>query len=126
MLKMRINLIIIALVLILTACKNKSSAEQKLGELEKTDITFVETGSVERISPKLDDIIAPGELPEIIAEGFNWTEGPLWLPEQETLLFSDIPENSIFQWSEEGGLKLYLKPSGYTDTISRGGETGPH
>ncbi len=82
------------------------------------------TGSIERLSPELDRIIAPGTLPEILAEGFEWSEGPLWLPEQEKVIFSDIPNNSIFEWSEKDGLKLYLKPSGYTDTISRGGETG--
>mgnify|MGYP000579377041 CR=1 FL=1 len=82
------------------------------------------TGSIQRISPDLDRIIAPGTLPEILAEGFEWSEGPLWLPDQEKVIFSDIPNNSIFEWSEQEGLKLYLKPSGYTDTIPRGGETG--
>lgn len=82
------------------------------------------TGSIERLSPELDKIIAPGTLPEILADGFEWSEGPLWLPEQEKVIFSDIPNNSIFEWSEQDGLKLYLKPSGYTDTITRGGETG--
>jgi len=82
------------------------------------------TGSIDRLSPELDRIIAPGSLPEILAEGFEWSEGPLWLPQQQKVIFSDIPNNSIFEWSEKGGLKLYLKPSGYTDTIPRGGETG--
>jgi gluconolactonase len=85
---------------------------------------FPKTGSVDRLSPALDQIIAPGERPEILAEGFEWSEGPLWLQDQQMVIFSDIPQNSIYQWSEKNGLKLYLKPSGYTDTISRGGETG--
>ncbi len=82
------------------------------------------TGGVDRLSPEMDKIISPGIQPEILADGFTWTEGPLWLPDQEALVFSDIPENSIFKWSEEDGLELYLKPSGYTDTMPRGGETG--
>ena len=82
------------------------------------------TGSIERLSPELDRIIAPGTLPEILAEGFEWSEGPLWLAKQQKVIFSDIPNNSIFEWSENAGLKLYLKPAGYTDTIDRGGETG--
>lgn len=108
----------------LTACRNKQQAGSTARAEENPDTEYVKTGSVERLSPELDKIIPPGELPEIIAEGFDWTEGPLWLPDQDILIFSDIPENSIFQWSEEGGLKLYLKPSGYTDTVPRGGETG--
>jgi gluconolactonase len=116
------------ILLILTAiavssCRTKSS-DKKVKEPDKIDTTFIKTGSVERYSPLLDNIIPPGELPEIIAEGFEWTEGPLWLTQQDILIFSDIPQNSVFQWSEKDGLKLYLKPAGYTDTISRGGEAG--
>jgi gluconolactonase len=61
---------------------------------------------------------------EILAEGFGWTEGPLWLPTENKLLFSDIPSNSIFEWTEKNGKKLYLKPAGYTGKEKRGGETG--
>lgn len=82
------------------------------------------TGAVLRLSPQLDRILAPEALPEILAEGFEWSEGPLWLADQEKVIFSDIPNNSIFEWSEKQGLNLYLKPSGYTGTIARGGETG--
>lgn len=89
-----------------------------------SDREYPATGSVERLSPELDKIIAPGTQPEILAEGFEWSEGPLWLPQQKKVIFSDIPNNTIFEWSEKDGLKLYLKPSGYTDTIPRGGETG--
>jgi gluconolactonase len=94
------------------------------GGQQKSVQEFPKTGSVDRYHPSLDQIITPGERPEILAEGFDWSEGPLWLPKQELVIFSDIPNNSIYQWSEKGGLKLYLKPAGYTDTIPRGGETG--
>lgn len=105
-------LVFLITALVLCACKNEPAS------------VYPQTGSVERISPLLDDIIEPGVLPEIIADSFIWSEGPLWIPKQEMLLFSDIPQNSVFQWTEKDGLKLYLKPAGYTDTIPRGGETG--
>lgn len=111
------------IILTATACKTRSS-EKKAVPQEKSLTTYIKTGSVERLSPLLDNIIPQGELPEIIAKDFEWTEGPLWLTEQHILLFSDIPENSVFKWSEKDGIKLYLKPAGYTDTIRRGGETG--
>jgi gluconolactonase len=91
---------------------------------EKADSTLTNTVSVERLNPVMDEIIPQGEVPEIIADGFEWTEGPVWLPDQNILLFSDIPSNSVFQWSEPGGVKLYLRPSGYTDSLPRGGESG--
>jgi len=40
------------------------------------------------------------------------------------LLFSDIPTNIIYKWTEEKGKEIYLTPSGYTDTAKRSGELG--
>jgi gluconolactonase len=94
------------------------------GGQQKSSQEYPKTGSVDSYHPSLHKIIAAGERPEIIAEGFEWSEGPLWLPKLKKVIFSDIPNNSIYQWSEKDGLKLYLKPSGYTDSIPRGGETG--
>lgn len=75
-------------------------------------------------SQKLSEIIPDYLQVEINGEGFEWTEGPLWLPTENKLIFSDIPKNSIFEWTEKSGTQLYLKPSGYTGKESRGGETG--
>jgi gluconolactonase len=61
---------------------------------------------------------------EVLGEGFEWTEGPLWLPSLNKLIFSDIPQNTVFEWTEEGGIKVYLKPSGYTGILERAGEPG--
>jgi gluconolactonase len=83
------------------------------------------TGYVERIDPALDAIVSPNAKAVIIAEGFNWSEGPLWLDKIKTLIFSDVPENKIYKWTAAKGKELYLTPSGYTDTIiKRGGEMG--
>ncbi len=76
---------------------------------------------------KLSDLLVTDkaeELLEILAEGFEWTEGPLWLESEKKLIFSDIPNNSVFEWSDKDGLKLYLKPAGYTGFIERKGERG--
>ena len=79
---------------------------------------------IERIDPEVNTILSDSVHIEVIAEGFDWSEGPLWLREKQTLLFSDIPKNSIYQWSEAKGKQLYLQPSGYTGAIARGGEMG--
>lgn len=81
-------------------------------------------GTIERLDPALDSIISPDAAVEIVADEFEWTEGPLWVESQKMVLFSDIPQNAVFKWSEEGGLEPYLKPSGYTGSRQRGGELG--
>ncbi|GEO05902.1 gluconolactonase [Adhaeribacter aerolatus] len=93
-------------------------------ESNLTPTSYKTTGTIERLDAALDNLISPDAKIEILANGFEWAEGPLWLAEQNKLLFSDIPPNKIFEWSEEGGLKLYLTPSGYTSTQVRGGEVG--
>lgn len=61
---------------------------------------------------------------EVIAEGYKWTEGPLYIKDSNYLLFSDIPNNSIFKWKEGSGASLYLKPSGHTGTEKKEREPG--
>jgi gluconolactonase len=85
---------------------------------------FKTIGSIERIDPALDQIISKDAQPEIIAEGFEWSEGPLWLEDKKMLLFSDIPPNIIYKWTEKDGKQVYLTPSGYTGQEKRGGEVG--
>ncbi len=81
-------------------------------------------GSVERLDPALDQLIAPGVQAEIIGEGYTWSEGPVCVESEKMLLFSDVPNNIIYKWTEENGVEPFLKPSGYTGTIPRGGEPG--
>ncbi len=85
-----------------------------------------EIGSIEFISKKLSKIIKKEAQIEVIAEGCQFTEGPLWLEEEQMLLFSDVPANTIYQWTEAKGKEIYLKPGGYTGSESRGGFMGPN
>jgi len=77
-------------------------------------MNYKNIGSVERFDPALDNIISANVKIEVIAEGFEWSEGPLWIEKQNMLLFSDVPMNTVFKWTEEKGKEIYLKPSGYT------------
>lgn len=71
-------------------------------------------GKVERFDPSLDAIIDSNAKAEIIAEGFEWSEGCLWVEKENMLLFSDVPANTVYKWTEAKGKQVYLKPSGYT------------
>ena len=81
-------------------------------------------GTLERLDPALDELIAPGTQAEIIGEGFDWSEGPVWIESEKMLLFSDVPKNIVHKWTAEKGVETFLTPSGYTGTIPRGGEPG--
>lgn len=81
-------------------------------------------GTIEFISPELSRIIKKDAKVEIIADGFQFTEGPVWLDKGKMVLFSDVPANTIYKWTEAKGKEVYLTPSGYTDTAKRGGFMG--
>ncbi len=82
------------------------------------------TGSLEKLNAELDQVIEPGAVIEILADGFVWSEGPVWLEAHEKLLFTDVPSNTIYEWSEKSGLKEYLTPSGFTGNETRSREPG--
>lgn len=67
---------------------------------------------IRRFDPAFDRLVPQGACIEKLAGGFQFTEGPVWLP-QGYLLFSDIPANTIYRWTPAGDVKLFRKPSGY-------------
>ena len=71
-------------------------------------------GLIERNDPRIDNILPKDAEVAVIAEGFHWLEGPAWNRDQDYLLFSDIPANSIYRWDPETGVSLFMQPSGYT------------
>jgi gluconolactonase len=71
-----------------------------------------------RVDPAIDSIIPATAKVEKIAEGFGFTEGPVWIPAADGndgyLLFSDPNNNTIYRWSSDGIVSVYRTHSGYT------------
>lgn len=99
-------------------------AQRALAQNKNTTITYPNIGSIEILSPELNKLIKPDAKVEVLAEGFKWTEGALWVEKETMLLFSDIPDNKIYKWTEANGIEDYLHPSGYTGNQDRPGEPG--
>ncbi|MEW6158265.1 MAG: SMP-30/gluconolactonase/LRE family protein, partial [Verrucomicrobiota bacterium] len=69
---------------------------------------------IERKDPALDAVVSPSARLEKLADGFTFTEGPVWVPEGEGfLLFSDPNNNLIYRLTPEGEVSVYLPKSGY-------------
>lgn len=80
-------------------------------------------GSIERLDPALDRLIAPGAKVELLATGFNWSEGPVWF--EGGIVFSDVPENTAYIWKEGmSEAEVFLKPSGATKGEGGQGSNG--
>lgn len=83
-------------------------------------------GTIESISDGLSGIIRKDAKVEVVADGFQFTEGPLWIDREKMLLLSDVPGNTIYKWTEAKGKEVYVKPAGYTGEKARGGFMGPN
>jgi gluconolactonase len=72
-------------------------------------------GRIERLDRAFDQLVEHDAVIEVLAANqFVWAEGPVWDAANKRVLFSDIPRNMIWEWSQASGLKEFLKPSGYT------------
>ena len=67
--------------------------------------------------PALDAIVSADAKIEKLADGFSFTEGPIWIPRNEEsdgyLLFSDPNNNLIYRWTQDGQLSIFMTKSGY-------------
>ena len=104
-----------------TGCKTETRVENAA---PKPVMTYPAMGKLERLDPQFDALIPPTATIERLAEGYDWSEGPVWMRAGGYLLFSDVPKNTVYSWKEGEGAREFLKPSGYTGTRARGGEPG--
>ena len=118
----------LALSVSLSGCKNPHPAptaqapqasKHRLGL--KDYPTF---GSIQRLDPRLDALIPPDAQLEKLADGFDWSEGPIWIKGGRYLLFSDVPRNIIYSWSEGMPVTPFMTNSGYNGKVARAGEPG--
>lgn len=113
----------LSILLSITAlsCKDNKTQESIQQKVEETNDLF----SIEYIADKGKQIINESASIDIIGDGFTWTEGPLWIEDKQMLLFSDVPENKVYKWTQNEGITTYLTPSGLTNKdLAHDGEMG--
>jgi len=89
---------------VISACNNEDKQDTPV-------TTTIEIFDAEALT-LIDSTVKAEEL----AKGFSWSEGPVWVPELNALLFSDVPENKMYKWSEKDSLSVFLSPSGFSDS----------
>lgn len=104
-------------------------SEQNFSLQAQDSTNFPTIGEVLRFDPAFDELLAPDTEIEVLSSGFLWSEGPVWVPEDDHafggyILFSDIPNNRVVRWDEGKGAATWLKPAGYTGVADYGGEPG--
>jgi gluconolactonase len=82
-----------------------------------------------RNDPMMDSIVGPNPKVFKLAEGFKFTEGPVWIRDGGYLLFSDPNSNRIYKYrpngNEDGELSIFRERSGYSGAdIAEYGQPG--
>jgi gluconolactonase len=108
--------IAIALIVSIEGCHDTPSPPPAAKDSAVARIELYDTGAARAIDSTANI--------EVIGRNYTWCEGPVWVPAKQMLLFSDVPQNKIYQWNGKDTPTLYLTPSGYTDTAVRNGENG--
>ena len=60
--------------------------------------------------------------PELVSEGFQFLEGPRWIPAEGVLRFTDIPADTIYELTPPGDITEWRKPSGNANGLAVDGE----
>jgi gluconolactonase len=111
----------LAILLVASLSDCRGSAPGPTGRGGRVDVVL---NVVERLDPALDDLVPGDATLERLAEGFDWSEGPVWRRSGGYLLFSDVPTNTIHRWREGEGLSVFMRPAGYTAANPPGRELG--
>jgi gluconolactonase len=118
------NVIYLAFLLFLViSCKNNPKADSAEGSAVDP---LMEQLTIEIYDPMAITIIDPNATFEILAKGFWWSEGPLWVDELQAVIFSDVPANKIFKWSERDSLVIYLESAGHSGEENKDSDKGPN
>ena len=67
-------------------------------------------GTLLRVDPRFDALVPADARIEKLADGFVFTEGPVWDRAESRLLFSDVRGNGVYQWTESGGTSPFIEP----------------
>ena len=70
------------------------------------------------IHQRVTELVDPGAEIERLANGFVFTEGPVWSFRDSHLTFSDIPGDTMYRWDERDGVREYRKPSNFSNGLA--------
>jgi gluconolactonase len=73
---------------------------------------------IETFDAKIEALVDPGTELELLADGFEFTEGPVWHFGEQQLTFSDIPADTMYRWDEVGGVRVFRKPSNFSNGMT--------
>jgi gluconolactonase len=74
---------------------------------------------IETFDERLESVLDPAAELELLADGFDFVEGPVWDGPGNYLLFSDVSGDVVRRWDATGGAREWRRPSGKASGLTR-------
>lgn len=81
----------------------------------KNDRTFLirrayVTRKIEIYDPRFYDFVGSNLHIEELFDQAIWAEGPVWLAEENAVIFSDVKGNTMYRWTANEGTQIFRSP----------------
>jgi gluconolactonase len=116
--------LVVNLIIVMAACNGHTATTEKKDSVVSAPAMSESPKHISILDAEGLNLLDSTATIEVIAEGYKWTEGPVYVSDSDYLLFSDVPANRIYKWKQGNGASIYLEPSGYTGTIPKEKEPG--
>lgn len=77
--------------------------------------TANDSGRISVLDERFRKVLGPDSRLLHLSDGGRWTEGPAWWPREDCLVWSDVENDSILRWSEQGGVSVLRAPSSFAN-----------
>ena len=74
------------------------------------------------LDPRFKPLALPNAPLLTLGQGYAWLEGPVWFADANQLLVSDLPNDRILRWTEDGGVSMFRQPSNFANGHARDGQ----
>lgn len=75
--------------------------------------------ALEVFDSRAAELARPGESLQQLASGAIWSEGPVWMAEDDSVLWSDIPNNRMLRWHATDGMTVWRANIDFTNGHAR-------
>ena len=75
--------------------------------------------SIEVLDGRLAPVVRNATALERLCTGATWSEGPVWIAEDDSVLWSDIPGNRMLRWSARDGMSVFRDTVEFTNGHTR-------
>ena len=76
-------------------------------------------GTIELLDARATQLFLGAQQVERLCSGAIWSEGPVWMSEDDSVLWSDIPNNRMLRWSPRDGLSVWREGVEFTNGHTR-------